>query len=56
MKISGKRRLEPEWSISDWCSLDGAGSILGLGPHFVSIGSPDGTDAREIIGLIYIVR
>ena len=65
IKIAGKRRIEPEWSSqtgaarieqSDWSSLDGAGWILGLGHHFVKIGSSDGSDAREIISLIYIVR
>ena len=44
IKKAGKRRIEPEWSSqtgaarieqSDWSSLDGAGSILGLGHHFV---------------------
>ena len=50
MKIAGKRSVEPEWS-----SQNGAGSILGLGHHFVEIGSSDGTDAVTIISLIYIV-
>ena len=41
---------------SGWSSQNGAGSILGLGHHFVEIGSSDGTDAVTIISLIYIVR
>ena len=43
-KIAGKKRIKQEWSSqtgaarleqSDWSCQDGAGSILGLGHHFV---------------------
>ena len=65
---NGAVRLEyPEWisqagvtrmEQSGWSNQNGAESILGLGSHFVSVGSSesDGTDAIIIITLIYIVR
>ena len=40
---------------SGWSNQNGAESILGLGSHFVSVGSSE-SDGTDTIIIIYIVR